>query len=360
MKDKGISRNIGAGSRRASGETGPGQFQRAGIPQSAPQNIPPRQEGVPVESPKGERRRRKVIDDGRYYNQLDNQRMKSAMMLWTMLLGFVGIVVVILFVVFWFRPYIERRDRMAATSPEVDKFVPIEEAIQTVRPGETESLAMVKQALEARTVNEVLESIDPGNERVERVVTFLEQLEATDGKISSYKWTSRLDTNREDISGVVVTFGEGDAQKNRIALLTQDTDGKWKVDFPAFARLASPSWEDLISGKADVAVVRIYLAKDQYFNGPFQEKDGWQCYGVASPDVPELMFGYCQSGSDQDRAIKSFLGFRKMGRATVALEREEGADKRQFKIKRLLAEDWVVGEMAADQSVPSADSSPIK
>ena len=39
-----------------------------------------------------------------------------------------------------------------------------------------------------------------------------------------------------------------------------------------------------------------------------------------------------------------------MARATLGLERVEGAETRQFRIKRVLAQDWLVGDVAADQA----------
>ena len=96
-------------------------------------------------------------------------------------------------------------------------------------------------------------------------------------------------------------------------------------------------------------MVRVYVAKDQYFNGPFQESEGWHCYGIASPDVPDLMFGYCKADSEQARAIELLLDRKKMSRATLGIERVEGAEKRQYRIKRVLAEDWLVGDEPADQ-----------
>jgi len=149
---------------------------------------------------------------------------------------------------------------------------------------------------------------------------------------------------------VLVTFQKEGAKRNRLALLVQDEDGGWKMDFPAFARLAVPAWNEFLDGKADSAEVRVYLAADHYYNGPFKESEGWQCYGLASPDVPDLMFGYCKSDGAQGKAIREILVNRKkMSRVTLKIERMEGAEKRQYVIKRVLAEDWATGKTPLDE-----------
>ena len=344
MREKGISRNIGGGgSKRPAGE-GPGL---GNLNKVAPGDPVP---AVPVDPVKGERRRRRVLDDGRHQKELDDKRAKSAMMLWTMTLGIGGLIVIILGLVFWLKPFIERRDRMAAISPDADKNVPLEESLVEEVFGEDSAVDLTKRALAARDEEEISATIDPGTMPVAEVAAFLEDLRQEDGEISRYEWMTRLDTTREEVVGVLVSFKKGEERRNRIALLSKDAGRKWKMDFPAFARLATPSWSELKTGRVNAAVVRVYVADDQYFNGPFTESDGWRCYGIASPDVPELMFGYCKTDSEQAKAINLLLDRRKMARATLGLERVEGAETRQFRIKRVLAQDWLVGDVAADQA----------
>lgn len=343
MKEKGISRNIGAGGRRPAGE-GPGLGNLAKVgPAKEPEAAPA------VDPVKGERRRRRVLDDGRHQKALDEKRAKSALMLWTMTFGIGALIVIVVFLVFWLRPYIERRDKMAAVSPDAGAYVPIEQTFGVESLGEEKAVELAKRALAARDEKEVEATIDPGTEPVSEVISFLENLREKDGEITRYEWITRLDTSREEVAGVLVALKQGEERRNRIALFAQDGKGHWKMDFGAFARLATPSWEKLLEGQVNAAVVRVYLAKDQYFNGPFQESEGWRCFGIASPDVPELMFGYCKEDSDQARAIDTLLDRKKMARATIGIERVEGAGKRQYRIKRVLAEDWLVGDEPADQ-----------
>ncbi|RYD32467.1 MAG: hypothetical protein EOP87_12770 [Verrucomicrobiaceae bacterium] len=345
MRDKGISRNIGAGGRRPPGEdAGLGGFARAGGP------VSPEAPAPTPSSEKGERRRRRMPDDGRHFKELDEKRVKSAMMLWTMLLGAAGVVVIVLFVLFWLRPYIERRDRMAVTAAQAEAPLSMEEPPGKSRLGEKEAVALAMKAMAARTEEEILAVIDPGPVPAAEVGEFLKALATREGEISRYDWMVRLDTPREDMAGVVVSFLKEGEKGNRIALFSPEGTGRWKMDFPAFARLATPSWEELLSGEAPTAVVRIYVEKDQYFNGPFREEDGWICYGVASPDVDRLLFGYCRKDSEQARVMRAALDGRKMARVTTVLGNTEGADGRQFLIKRVLAHDWLVGDEPVDAS----------
>jgi len=199
--------------------------------------------------------------------------------------------------------------------------------------------------------DDVAKYIRSESESPEEVLALLKKVKSEDGEISRYDWMMKLDTSREDITGVVATFVKDGETRNRLVLLTPDEDGKWKMDFAAFARSTTPDWSELVAGKVESAVVRVYVAPDQYFNGPFSEQAGWRCYGIASPDMPELFYGYCLEGSAQEKVLERLLSDRKTARATLGIERVEGASNRQFRIKRVLAEDWVIGESSADDGV---------
>jgi hypothetical protein len=216
--------------------------------------------------------------------------------------------------------------------------------------GEEQAVELTKKALAARDPAELKKLVHTDPASAAEVVTFLDALAARDGEIISYDWIARLDTTRPDAEGVLVSFKKGEERRNRLAILTPDVLGNWKLDYPAFARLAVPDWPDLLEGKEKSAVVRVYVAEDQYFNGPFKESDDWFCFGIASPDVQELLFGYCQGGTPQFNAIRrSLAGGTKLMRMTVEIEKVEGAEKRQFLIKRVLAQDWAVGPVAFDK-----------
>lgn len=235
----------------------------------------------------------------------------------------------------------------------------IEERVvsQFESPSEEEALKLVEQALLIRDPAKVAASFHPGSSSPEEVVGFLRDLEKADGGISGYEWLSSMDANGLLIDGVLVKTQSGNTQSNRLALLTPDKTGTWKVDFDAFARTVKPSWRELMAAKSGEGLVRVIVAKDSYFNGPFKEESLWTCYGMASPDLKEVLLGYCRKGTPQAAAMARIVagadpmsGGRSLNRATLAVRRSEGGESRQFEITRVLAEDWVMAAKAFDEN----------
>lgn len=338
MKDKGISRDIGgrgAGAKRVAGDA-PALGQVSRMSKAS-------------EHPGGRRRRRRVAEDDVVHRK-SRQRPRSVMLLWTFTFGLLGVGLMAGVFFLWLKPIVDEREKRTAEANRPGQLMPVAAPVILQSIGEREAIEVAKRALKVRTSGEVNEVILPGAASESEVVAFLTNLKDIDGEIVRYEWVSRLDTTRPDIEGVLVTFKKGDLTRNRLALIVPDDRGEWKMDFPAFARLAVPAWNQLIEGKVDSAVVRVYLAADQYYNGAFKESEGWRCYGIASPDLPELLFGYCKADSDQGRAaFQLLMDGKKLSRATLEIERVEGAEKRQFLIKRVLAQDWAIGPKAFDE-----------
>jgi hypothetical protein len=149
------------------------------------------------------------------------------------------------------------------------------------------------------------------------------------------------------VEGVVVNFENANGLRNRLALLTPDAEGVWKVDFDAFARTVRPSWKEIREKQPETALVRVQLARDSYFNGPFRDEKQWTCLGMASPDLEEILFGYCRAGSPQAAAIDWVFSKENvnMCRMTLELRRVEGAEHRQYEISKVLAQDWIVADV---------------
>ncbi len=142
---------------------------------------------------------------------------------------------------------------------------------------------------------------------------------------------------------------------SRLAFLTPDGFGRWKIDYESFARIVKPSWSDLLEKKADQGLVRVFVAKDSYYNGPFKDESEWICYGMASPDTSVVPMGYCRKNSPQAKALERIVADSEGGldrhglnRATLEIRRPEGAEDRQFEITRVLAEDWVLSPKPFD------------
>jgi hypothetical protein len=220
-------------------------------------------------------------------------------------------------------------------------------------PSKDEALALVKKALALRTPEGVEDLIRVGPLTAAEVVDYLKAMKTVDGEISDYAWLSSIDKNGLLLEGVQVTFAGGDKPRNRLAILTPDENGVWKMDFAAFARWVKPSWDIMLDQKAEAGLVRVYVAKDNYYNGPFKDDRKWVAYKMASPDMDEVFVGYCLAGSAQHRALDLMWarGEIAVTRATLEIRRAGGADRWQFEITRVLAEDWVMGEKALDEGL---------
>jgi hypothetical protein len=261
-----------------------------------------------------------------------------------------GLAVMLLGGIFW----MWLRPKMVSGENEVRQKraqveLPVRVASKFPSPSQEDALALVKDALAIRDPAEIARFFRPGGASPEEIVGYLAKLEAVDGAISGYDWLSSMDVNRLYVDGVLVKFKGEDAPRTRLALLTPDAEGKWKIDFDAFARTVKPAWSEILEKRADPALVRVYAAVDSYYNGPFQDDKEWICYGMASPDIDGILTGYCKAGSPQAAAMKwIFSKEAKLNRVTLELRRVEGAGVRQFKVARVLAEDWVMAEAPFD------------
>ena len=225
-------------------------------------------------------------------------------------------------------------------------------------PDDTAAVELVKSALAVRDPAKVDARIRRGSATPEQVVAFLAGLEKTDEKtaidkgMAKFGWIGSIDHNGMSQEGVEVTFRRDGERNRRLAILTPDENGVWKMDFAAFARRAEPSWEELLDKEGKSGVVRVIVAKDHYYNGPFQDDKVWQSYGIAAVDREELLLGYCKIDSPQYRALESILA-NESGptfRVTLGLRRVKDGARRQFEITQVIAEDWVVGPKMFDEA----------
>jgi hypothetical protein len=223
-------------------------------------------------------------------------------------------------------------------------------------PTEDEALKMVKSGLQVHEPAKVAAFFRLGTATPEQVIDFLRDMKKTDGTISRYDWLSSMDANGLLLDGVVVNSIHEGEQRNRLALLTPDEKGKWFIDFEAFARLVKPSWKELLENPSAQGTVRVIVAKDSYFNGPFRDETQWTCYGMVTPDAEGVMMGYCRKDTPQAAAMARINaskdlqeGKRAVNRATLEIRRVVGAEGRQFEITRVIAEDWVRAAKAFDE-----------
>ena len=292
--------------------------------------------------PKGIRRRKRKAEGRRSRKRRDRRRViKTWISLLTVaavgLLG--GSIWLGIDKIFSERPEVEPEPVVAVAKPLASSLFP--------PPSEKAAIELVRTALAVRDVAQVGQSIRMGKTSPEQVVGFFNGMSAEDGEIDGYQWMGSMDANGMALEGITVKFKTGN---NRLALLTPDSRGKWRLDFETFARVVEPAWKEIVGNSPQMAVVRVYIAKDSYYNGIFADEKQWICYGIASPDTPEILVGYCKTDSPQARALR-WIASKTTGanRATLELQHRPDSEARQFEITRVLSEEWVIREKPFDQ-----------
>lgn len=237
---------------------------------------------------------------------------------------------------------------------------PSPHAIPQVPVPEPQELERVVHAfLAARTPQDLAPLIRGTTQRPEDIARKLSLLETIDGKLASVRYMGPIDSRCLQVEGVLVKFDTG---RNRLALVAPDKQGEWRVDFDAFDRHVTPDWETILSRNPAESTVRVYVAKDTYYNGRYQDDRQWACFSLASPDHDSLMFGYVPRGSRQHMAIASAIQRNldaakgSLKRMTVSILHTGTGDRRQFEITRALADDWALGDEPLDARVDASDA----
>ncbi len=300
--------------------------------------------------PKGVRRKRRRSEGGKSSRLRESRRIVVAT--WSFLMATVAVVLLGLVVWLWLIPHMMRKQESGVTGQPAGLEKESGIASKFPSPSEAKAIALVKEALAVRDVEKVADYFRLGSANPQAVVDFLTNLDRVEGVFLYCEWLSSIDANGLTLDGVLITFKGRDKSRKRMALLTPDAKGEWKLDFDAFARTVSPGWSEIL-GKNPPAVarVRIYVATDSYYNGPFSDEKMWNCCCLASPDTDEMLLGYCKTNSPQASALTRILSREgRMPRAILEIRRVEGAEPRQFEISRVLAEDWVMGPVPFDES----------
>lgn len=297
--------------------------------------------------PKGERKKRRTSKSLR---RLRNKNLrKKVVATWTILLG-IAALFGLSFAVWQGMKFNREDDALTLLAPTVKAPSQTAEIPRVPSLPEDEAIALVRKGLSLRDPAKLTDYFRPGEIPPDRQIEFLRKIEVVDGRVDHFEWLGNLDANGLIIDGVLVAFESDGLPRNRLAELVAGTDGKWKIDFDAFARTVTPSWGDFLAGTVPVAKVRVYVASDSYYNGPFKDENDWQCVGLASPDTEEILIGYFRKHSPQGDAMKWLVSKdATLNRAVLEIRRTEGAEHRQVEISRVLAEDWVIGDKPFDE-----------
>lgn len=278
---------------------------------------------------------------------------RKMIMMWSLALTVATVLVIGGMMLFWLRGHrgggedVEQNHVRGAVRV-VSKFA---------SPTEEEARDLVRRALALREPEMAGDLFRMGDASPADVVGFMAGQESLDGRFERMDWLGSMDMEGQLLEGVLVIYAGKDGQRERLAFLLPDENGVWKVDFEAFARSSRPSWKELLKGGAKSARVRVFAARDVYFNGPFRDESLWVCYAMTSPEsrdlLPEdgeLLRGYCRVGSPQAKAMERIFetGVR-LSRVTLEIQKTEGAEFRQFEITRVLSGDWVLPPKPVDE-----------
>ena len=144
------------------------------------------------------------------------------------------------------------------------------------------------------------------------------------------------------VSSFAVKFADGSF---RMLSIVQTDDGT-KVDWDSYARYCSASWEDLFSGGAEEAEVRVFARPGDYYVGHFRDRGQWTCFKLETPDCDRSIYAYAPAGSDLSKRMQAYVmksrNFRQHMTLKIRTEAESGKEG-QFVIEELLAMGWVKG-----------------
>jgi hypothetical protein len=279
-----------------------------------------------------------------------NAARRKTLLVWSAMLS-IGTLAVIGGVVFlWLIPRTSTHGVATGGSSKL-----VEDRVRVVSkfpsPSEKAALDLAKRALSNRDPDQVASLFRMGNSSPAEILDFLRKSAKADGSIEHYEWLSSMDSDGILLEGVLVGYPSKVKPVQRIAFLTPDARGDWKVDFDAFARTVTPPWGQVLDKQTAEAQVRVFVGHDFYFNGPFSDDKEWTCYTIASPDQEESLHGYCKVGSPQAAVMEKMLSDnRKLSRATLNIKRVKDGESHQFEISRVVAEDWVVADRGDGKS----------
>lgn len=263
-------------------------------------------------------------------------------MIWSVALGVSAFIVMIVAVFLWLRPQLSRTfPPTSAVTEENDDRVRVISKFPS--PSREEAINLVEDALANRDPARVELLFRTGNSTPREILDYCASSGERDGVFDNFDWLSSLDTDGLLIEGVVVNYKGKEKAVQRLALLTPDDRGRWKLDFDAFARIARPPWGELLAGGGDHVLVRVMATPDVYYNGPFRDETQWTCYAMSTPDNDEVLRGYCKVGSPEAEALRRlFANGATTSRVILEINRVTGGETRQFEISSLRATDWIL------------------
>lgn len=309
------------------------------------------------------------------------------------IMGSLTLAAIVVCVAFWYGD----QPQSGITLPEVPgrQTTPLE----WVSPGKEEAILKARAAIAVRDASLLQDHFHLGPHDPGEIVAFLEQMTEDMGDGMRLHWVGDIGRGAQPLTGVLIMPGYR-SSRMRLALLTPDAQGTWKLDFDALACTSTPDWETIVQDDLADAEVRTVLRADHYYNGPYTE-DQWSCYQLTSLNSDVPLYGYCRRYSAQDFALQKILARSRRStpdarqpapgtqapeagetgesgnassdaggpgqqepaahrppheahqgpghRAILRLKKSPDAIGRQYEITRVLASDWAMGEQPYDR-----------
>jgi len=274
---------------------------------------------------------------------------------WTLLISFVSLSALVVILVSHYRNQAEKAAEAAEflkSANDGDTAFSEQKTVELPAIDEVGALAIVRAAF----ANEDPQALPRhfvlgGDTNPESALAALAGITGNEGEIKGYRWLGQKFVNGRAIGEVATQMGNGDKQTNRLAQLVIGADGKWRIDLDSYLRKSVPEWPEILSGKSQTSLIRIFIAPDTYYNGIYSDETKWQAYALVSPDAKDVLYGYAGRDSPQERALRKILSSEdKIHRATVEISAHPKAGQRQFEVSAVLAENWVIGETRYDES----------
>jgi hypothetical protein len=286
------------------------------------------------------------------------------MLAWSALFGLVALLMIGIMASSWLGTRKEIRVEAGKTG-KTKTIESIEQAARVTPLTEDQAILLVKRVLGVRDPAMVDSVLVHHEATTQEVVEFMRTLNERDGRILRISWAGNMDRDGQQMEGLYVQFEGRGNPTLRLAILTPEESGDWKMDFEAFARFCQPSWASIMSGDFETARVRVTISKYDYYNGPFRDDDRWVCFAISSTDADEekpegsgILCGYCQADSPQAKAMQRIFSGGSLAsenviksRATLEIRPVKDAEPRQFEITRVLSAEWVVPPVPLDEQM---------
>lgn len=222
-------------------------------------------------------------------------------------------------------------------------------------PDVNSCVAIAQKALASSAGDAWQEHVFLRNIEPEVFATNLEKLKKTEGVIEKIEWAGALEINDLSLEMVVVTFGSAET---RVAYLTHDADGVWRLDGESFLEWQGRPWAELLDKGNCKAIVRMIVMPDSYYNGVFSDEKEWICLSLKSLNGENQLSGYVRPQSAVHLAIMEIFKTSVPAAVMVEISRNSAMEAKQFEIKRVIAHGWVESDVVFSSKFSSTEEKP--